>query len=1200
MEAGEWSATDIALKTDTATVLECLQRSMADDDDEDFKLPSNSLSSYSNHLSRELLSSLPPVSELKADLSPYYSERTREVRRSTEGPGNIDLKADTGYRVTTVPDHYVSSTNTAAVSAYDQQQAAQAADATAAQFPAGSDFTTLTNASSSQASVQVTSGQNTIQQYQKVSSTICINDKTTSGDVQDYNQSQHRQSYQQYSHQYSYQPHQNQGHFQSYYYSELLVPPPPSYTSAPYLAAGTGDATYHQDSYSPQSGRQSTSCIPSDLQQVTPTIQELGTPIPNVPPPITPVPQVADATVPTTPLQSCPATGSGVFYSSIGTGGVGTSPATTLQDIGGCTRNSNGGAVVRTAGRVHESSHTGYHGSQVSAPNDYGDTPQASEASAGFSGTPQRTGMVSVSATYEAQFNHIGYPNENVATQQANHSGMNAYTNNSNNISTDTTNNAYSSSNHYGHYISNQHVGEYHGVQPQQCIASATSHQGLGCISQMKPTETVTDYQGNANSSYQHSQDGENHQIHRDHQNQNHQDALYHQGHLKSKSSKSAQQPITTTTPAAGYNHHYLQPPASPFRQTHHQTISTNDQIDYHNNSQIQPQQHQDHVQQNAVSYHNLHKPATSELSKASTATPFSSSSSTYFQQYHYTVGYHGHSEQPTNGIYQDGVPYPAGQLHQDLSGIQTHQQTQQELSQQPRQPLAGSTQTLSGSSAAQMFHDALEYIAPEVISENKDSLFNPIAALTDTLLENNFDMTFPADYQETCDTIIHGTSIQQCTETAVKLPDQLARKETKNRNRKKKKENNLLEVIKVYRCNVCGFRSSDKLKALRHTIESHSRPKLNRQARFACGACHLHFATLDTCCEHVGEKHPGMATAVLKEGKLYKQVLIQPEKRVAKVTIGSGTTGGHSKTVCAESEVQAHKIAWKRKMDREQGQYTCELKGCSIRFRLEESHRHHLRCHLPHPSKLERFRCPIEKCGLGCKRWSTMANHLWNSHRIDLELQACNRCDFRTYSLANLEKVHKLVHGEEKQFPCEQCQSRFRTIKQLKNHRYMQHSRKAKKTKTVACPHCRQELLKKNLFAHIRQVHEGRLTERNCPQCDFKTTSLAELKSHLSTVHLNESGAHCCHQCGFLTYDHNVYRKHALKHSADKPYKCAYCSYASIQATTYKAHLRKNHPERAQELIARCPHCPFESISSSRLQQHIFSRSPSNFQLHN
>lgn len=52
MEAGEWSATDIALKTDTATVLECLQRSMADDDDEDFKLPSNSLSSYSNHLSR--------------------------------------------------------------------------------------------------------------------------------------------------------------------------------------------------------------------------------------------------------------------------------------------------------------------------------------------------------------------------------------------------------------------------------------------------------------------------------------------------------------------------------------------------------------------------------------------------------------------------------------------------------------------------------------------------------------------------------------------------------------------------------------------------------------------------------------------------------------------------------------------------------------------------------------------------------------------------------------------------------------------------------------------------------------------------------------------------------------------------------------------------------------------------------------------
>lgn len=106
-------------------------------------------------------------------------------------------------------------------------------------------------------------------------------------------------------------------------------------------------------------------------------------------------------------------------------------------------------------------------------------------------------------------------------------------------------------------------------------------------------------------------------------------------------------------------------------------------------------------------------------------------------------------------------------------------------------------------------------------------------------------------------------------------------------------------------------------LQALRHTIESHSRPKLNRQARFACGSCHLHFATIDTCCEHVGGKHPGIATAILKDGKLFKQVLIQPEKRKPAASLQNAVKNSR-----ADTESQNTKIAWKRKLDRDQGQY--------------------------------------------------------------------------------------------------------------------------------------------------------------------------------------------------------------------------------------------------------------------------------------
>ena len=104
-----------------------------------------------------------------------------------------------------------------------------------------------------------------------------------------------------------------------------------------------------------------------------------------------------------------------------------------------------------------------------------------------------------------------------------------------------------------------------------------------------------------------------------------------------------------------------------------------------------------------------------------------------------------------------------------------------------------------AATSATQMLHDALEYIAPEVVTEHRDSLFNPISALTNTLLENNFDVQ-PGDN--------YGYRYEGVNENdAQEAPQQ----ETRKRDIPK-----LLEVIKVYRCKACGFRSSDKLKVRR------------------------------------------------------------------------------------------------------------------------------------------------------------------------------------------------------------------------------------------------------------------------------------------------------------------------------------------------------------------------------------------------
>ncbi|XP_028968610.1 zinc finger protein 555 [Galendromus occidentalis] len=804
----EWTTTDIELKTDTAAVLECLQRSMADEEDDDFIL-------YSHPSNSELVSSLPPVSELKADLSTYYADRGRA--------NDIPFEER-------APDIYGASGQYENSTAYGFTAAA-------------SQFTTLTNASSNNNAVSVSNNVGLQSQSNE------------SGPL-------------------TYQPQ---------YYAD-----PPPYNNY----QGSGDC--YRDAYTP-SGRQSTSFIPSDLQQVTPTIQDLGASIPP-----TPQTQVPVSVAPISNLAS-----SSIAYSN--------------------SRN-------------------------VFAPQ-------------------QRQQQQQQQRQQQPNLQDIG-------------GGL-------------------------GNFVEKQ--------VPSVNTASYSQQEMSNLCDTVRGCSTIP-----------------------------------------------------------------------PTQQTYSQTS-------------------------------------------------------------------YPHQTQVQDITYQCGTSRSTFDAYQECQ-YNTYQNSNSYCSQD-----ATSSSMQAATSATQMLHDALEYIAPEVVTEHRDSLFNPISALTNTLLENNFDVQ-PGDgygyrYEE---------GVQESDAQGV------PRQETRKRDIPK-----LLEIIKVYRCKACGFRSSDKLKALRHAIESHSRPKLNRKARYACGSCHNHYATLEACGKHIGKKHSGLNTAVLKDGKLFKEVLVEPKRR----------------SRVRPDESSAQKIAWKRKLKRDQGHLVCQFRGCGHRFRAEDTHRYHLRCHLAHPSEEERFRCPLPNCKQGSKLWPTLANHLWNAHHMDIELQSCNRCDFKTYSLSNLEKVHKLVHSEEKQFDCDECQSKFRTIKQLRNHQYYSHSETTqteeyRKSRMACCPQCGREILKKNLGSHLRKVHQRQIPEKSCPHCDFKTTVVSQLRAHIK-FHIGVRAMFCCEQCGFLTADHNVHRKHLAQHTGEKPYKCRWCSYASIQASTYKQHVKKLHPEKAAELILRCPRCTFETISEARLKQH-------------
>lgn len=117
------------------------------------------------------------------------------------------------------------------------------------------------------------------------------------------------------------------------------------------------------------------------------------------------------------------------------------------------------------------------------------------------------------------------------------------------------------------------------------------------------------------------------------------------------------------------------------------------------------------------------------------------------------------------------------------------------------------------------------------------------------------------------------------------------------------------------------------------------------------------------------------------------------------------------------------------------------KCQNCNLKFKSQETHDIHARCHSQNGTN--GFNCYL--CEFTRKKWASLANHLWSAHKIDLELSKCDKCEYRTYSQSILDRVHLATHSEERNFLCETCDKRFKTIKQLQNHKVTYHLNMAK-----------------------------------------------------------------------------------------------------------------------------------------------------------
>lgn len=291
---------------------------------------------------------------------------------------------------------------------------------------------------------------------------------------------------------------------------------------------------------------------------------------------------------------------------------------------------------------------------------------------------------------------------------------------------------------------------------------------------------------------------------------------------------------------------------------------------------------------------------------------------------------------------------------------------------------------------------------------------------------------------------------------------------------------------------------------------------------------------------------------------------------------------------------------------------FQCPQLNCPRRFRLEGSLEYHRKCHVVNDQgEGSGIVCP--ECGVkDFNKWDPLHSHLWRQHSIDMELYACELCNFKTPSLSSLNNTHRRTHSDEKKFNCELCSSAFKNRKQLKNHRRHHRLSEAKKTGGLV-----PERLKK-VF--------------KCPSCDMELAQLASLKRHIQKVHRSKRATEVegvvpsreaintdteqkefkCNECPYRTSHRNSAKRHQLIHTGHRPYKCPVCDYTCIQSNSFRvinscsfqamgklngssqslqSHLEKSHPATARELIFKCSLCSFATINKQQMTLHRMAK---------
>lgn len=174
--------------------------------------------------------------------------------------------------------------------------------------------------------------------------------------------------------------------------------------------------------------------------------------------------------------------------------------------------------------------------------------------------------------------------------------------------------------------------------------------------------------------------------------------------------------------------------------------------------------------------------------------------------------------------------------------------------------------------------------------------------------------------------------------------------------------------------------------------------------------------------------------------------------------------------------------------------------------------------------TKIDLKSLTCETCGSSFKSKSNLNRHVQRKHDKSSYKIKCEICD-KKFLLDFDLKRHLMSHNSTKNFSCNKCRKKFKTIRSLEQHRTLLHSDTPRSEKSFQCFYCdRMYFHKRHLGYHMRK-HTGE-NNYHCDKCDLNFHYKEKFMWHKVRVH-DESAPFFCQKCKKKFLHQKAYEDH-------------------------------------------------------------------------